>query len=305
MKFIIAGQQQRQIYCSLRPACDYPYKQIDLLTQPSFTREPFFTAFEPSAGRYALPEKFTFPFHYTPHPLCILAAGSLQAHLESQQVWKHNFGLFPGSAGGNIIGKMFGVLVVQTPELEIGYLSAFSGKLAGGNHHARFVPPVFDGLTQGSFLNSGMSALKVMNDEIRALETWLPQTSEAQIRLLKNRRKQHSNNLQQQLFDHYHFLNQAGQTKSLTEIFADASYKNPPAGAGECAAPKLLQYAFQRGMKPLAMAEFWWGQSPKSASWQHGRFYPSCREKCRPILAHMLEGMVLEKPSGSCFLPEK
>ncbi|RZJ17244.1 MAG: pseudouridylate synthase, partial [Acinetobacter sp.] len=68
-------------------------------------------------------------------------------------------------------------------------------------------------------------------------------------------------------------------------------YKNPPAGAGECAAPKLLQYAFQHHFKPLALTEFWWGQSPKSATWKHKHFYAPCKEKCGPILKHMLEGI--------------
>jgi tRNA pseudouridine32 synthase/23S rRNA pseudouridine746 synthase len=87
----------------------------------------------------------------------------------------------------------------------------------------------------------------------------------------------------------------------LREIFENALYKNPPAGAGECAAPKLLQYAFQHNMKPIAMAEFWWGLSPKSDFWKHGQYYPACQEKCRPILDHMLAGIETdEEPLSEC-----
>ncbi len=100
--------------------------------------------------------------------------------------------------------------------------------------------------------------------------------------------------LQEKIFDHYQFLNQDGEEKNLHQIFKEALNTKPPSGAGECAAPRLLQYAFQHKMKPIAMAEFWWGLSPKSDYWKHGQFYPACKEKCGPILAHMLKGMELE-----------
>ena len=112
--------------------------------------------------------------------------------------------------------------------------------------------------------------------------------------MLKERRKNRSNALQQQLFAQYQFLNQAGETRSLEDIFKHTAIKKPPAGAGECAAPKLLQYAFANNFQPVAMAEFWWGQSPKSEVRKHGNFYPACRGKCEPILGHMLAGMTLD-----------
>lgn len=214
----------------------------------------------------------------------------LQHYLRHQGEWQHNFGLAPEKEG-TIIGKMFGVLVVQTQQNETGYLAAFSGKLAGSNQHAKFVPPVFDGLTGNSFLNEGMAALALMSLEIEALEELASDDEQERISLLKTARKDHSRALQKEIFNRYHFLNRAGTEKSLTEIFQQASYKNPPVGAGECAAPKLLQYAFQHQMRPLAMAEFWWGLSPKSGSWEHGRFYPCCQHKCGPILDHMLAGI--------------
>ncbi len=225
-----------------------------------------------------------------PHPLCLLAAEKLQRYLQDQNEWNHNFGLEQDQSG-SVIGKMFGLLVVQTAQNEIGYLAAFSGKLAGENHHSKFVPPVFDSLDEKSFLNTGMKELSRINKEIRDLEEEKPNAYKEKIDALKTERKNNSALLQQRLFDEYYFLNSAGEEKSLNTLFKNAEYKNPPSGAGECAGPKLLQYAFQHQMKPLAMAEFWWGLSPKSATWKHGHFYACCKEKCEPILAHMLEGL--------------
>ncbi|PSL44696.1 tRNA pseudouridine32 synthase / 23S rRNA pseudouridine746 synthase [Chitinophaga niastensis] len=246
-----------------------------------------FCPFDESTEINALAAGLTFSLDDAPHPLCILAASKLQLHLESQQEWKHNFGLSSGTEGV-IIGKMFGVLIVRTKDGELGYLAAFSGKLAGGNHHAKFVPPIFDGLVAGGFVNAGMTKLTGINEEINSLESFNHEIHAEQIRLLKILRKTHSISLQNKIFEQYHFLNRAGESKSLIEIFENTVYKKPPAGAGECAAPKLLQYAFRHEMEPLALAEFWWGLSPKSAYWKHGHFYPPCREKCASILAHML-----------------
>lgn len=117
---------------------------------------------------------------------------------------------------------------------------------------------------------------------------------EAKIESLKKDRKEKSNALQQQLFEQYAFLNQYGQTKSLYDIFSETVFGKPPSAAGECATPKLLQYAFLNGYKPLAMAEFWWGASPKSEIRVHGQFYPACTGKCKPILAHMLQGIDID-----------
>ncbi len=114
------------------------------------------------------------------------------------------------------------------------------------------------------------------------------------IEALKKERKERSAALQQQLFEQYAFLNQYGQTKSLYAIFRETVFGVPPSAAGECATPKLLQYAFLQGYKPLAMAEFWWGASPKSEIRVHGQFYPACTGKCKPILKHMLEGIELD-----------
>src|SRR5690606_10077994 len=112
---------------------------------------------------------------------------------------------------------------------------------------------------------------------------------------LKELRKEKSAALQQRIFEQYTFLNINKEQKSLCQIFNEDLGIFPPAGAGECAAPKLLQYAFLNDLKPIAMAEFWWGQSPASEIRRHKNFYPACRGKCEPILNHMLVGMAVEE----------
>jgi tRNA pseudouridine32 synthase/23S rRNA pseudouridine746 synthase len=240
-----------------------------------------------------IPEKFVLMQYNTPHKLCLMAANQLQDYLLRQTDWVHNFGL-NNNINGNIIGKMFGVLVVKNLKNEIGFLAAFSGKLANTNSHPYFVPPVFDSLAENSFLNKGMIQLSALIDEINELETQQQIINLPQISALKIKRKEHSKKLQHLLFDNYIFTNQLGNSKNAHEVYKNALYKNPPAGGGECATPKLLQHAFNNKMKPLAVAEFWWGHSPKSKHWKHKQFYACCKEKCEPILSHMLMGIEFE-----------
>lgn len=246
-----------------------------------------FTAFDFPIEEISIPTHFHLMENGIPHPLCVLAAKQVQAYLKTQTDWHHNFGLDKNHQG-MIIGKMFGVLIAKNKKNEIGYLVAFSGKMAGTNHLSKFVPPVFDSLYENSFVNVGMVELTNIINEINKVEDEKREGYEKEIEKLKQKRKNHSTALQNKIFDHYHFLNQNGEEKSLREIFEKAGYKNPPVGAGECAGPKLLQYAFQNNMQPLAMAEFWWGQSPKSDTWKHKEYYACCKEKCEPILGHML-----------------
>lgn len=131
---------------------------------------------------------------------------------------------------------------------------------------------------------------KYIRDEIE--EKLLP--FEKKIKLIKKERVERSVALQDRLFESYQFLNILGETKSLIPIFQHTALKKPPSGAGECAAPKLLQYAFQSDLKPIAMAEFWWGAPPNTAIRTHGNFYPACQGKCEPILGHMLKGIELD-----------
>ena len=333
-----------------------------------------FQSFKINISGISLPEKFTFPFYYEPHELSIIAANELQAYLETQTDFEHNFG-FNENQEGLAIGKMFGVLVCQNQVGELGYLWAFSGKLAGENHHSYFVPTIFDMLQENGFFRKEEEVLNAINRQIEILEhsdelqnkniqlettkneaisdiqnqkdtikklkierdekrnsfenlssaeiellaTTLSEESKKEsillkkmtkywnfqlenvqnevnlllneINQLKDERKQKSGALQQKLFAEYSFLNQFGERKSIGEIFNN----NPPAGAGECAAPKLLHYAFEHKLKPIAIAEFWWGQSPKSEIRKHKQFYPACKSKCEPILlSHMLKGLEME-----------
>ena len=345
------------------------------LSEQGMNRISYFS--DEAINGIALPERFTFPFYYEPHPLTRIAAAELQHYLETLTDLDHNFGLSPDKEG-LVIGKMFGVLVVADAQGRLGYLSAFSGKLADSNDHPRFVPPVFDMLVENSFFLKEQEVISAVNTRLEALcqdedylrlkqelaelsaqaaaaiaalkqqqkqnkearrrqreiprdteeeyarveaelakqsiqdhfllkdlkKHWEQQLEEKEARLasyeanieaLKTERKERSGALQQQLFDQYVFLNKAGKTKSLHEIFSATVFGQPPSAAGECAAPKLLQYAFANSYNPLAFGEFWWGASPKSEIRKHKLFYPACAGKCKPILAHMLEGMPLEE----------
>jgi tRNA pseudouridine32 synthase/23S rRNA pseudouridine746 synthase len=326
-----------------------------------------FHSFQTNISTIPLPEKFTFPFYYEPHELSSIAAKELQNYLKTQTDFEHNFGLDEKQKGLEI-GKMFGVLVVQNQNGELGHLWAFSGKLAESNHHPKFVPTVYDMLDDNGYFKKEEVILNQYNAEIEALEQnhhylsaiqhleqtklqaekeistqkekiklgkklraekrktatpseieqfnkesqdegillkkmtqyWNYKLEDAKqnleqftnkINQLKEERKEKSAALQQQLFTEYAFLNKNKELKSLAEIFNG----NPPAGSGECAAPKLLHYAFQYNLKPIAMAEFWWGKSPKSEVRKHQQFYPACMGKCEPILKHMLNGIETDK----------
>ena len=319
--------------------------------------------FTTSISDIPLPDRFTYPFCYTPHPLCVMAAEEVQNYLSKQSDWQEELSQ----------GKMFGVLIVQTEDGSIGYLTAFSGILAGKNIHPYFVPPVYDLLQPQGFFKIEEENISAINRRIRRLEedkkyidlrSNLTQTTqsaqdalsiaktqlkeakdkrellrktgqlnakeeaeliresqfqkaeykrlerswkdkiaslqveagnwEKQIQELKTERKVRSAALQQQLFEQFRMLNYRGEVITLCDIFEQTVHKTPPAGAGECAAPKLLQQAYLHHWKPIAMAEFWWGNSPKNEVRHHGYYYPACKGKCEPILRHMLQGLEVE-----------
>ena len=319
--------------------------------------------FTTSISDIPLPERFTYPFCYTPHPLCVMAAEEVQNYLSKQSDWQEELSQ----------GKMFGVLIVQTEDGSIGYLTAFSGILAGKNIHPYFVPPVYDLLQPQGFFKIEEENISAINRRIHRLEenkkyidlrSNLTQTTqsaqdalsiakiqlkeakdkrellrktgqldakeeadliresqfqkaeykrlerswkdkiaslqveagnwEKQIQELKAERKVRSAALQQQLFEQFRILNYRGEAITLCDIFEQTVHKTPPAGAGECAAPKLLQQAYLHHWKPIAMAEFWWGNSPKNEVRHHGYYYPACKGKCEPILRHMLQGLEVE-----------
>lgn len=306
-----------------------------------------------------LPSQFTWPFHYTPHPICRLAAAEVEEYLRSRQDWAEEIAE----------GKMFGVLVVRDKEGEIGFVAAFSGNLAGSNLHAYFVPPVYDMLRPDDFFRREEAEISAINrkvehleqseeyavarqklsdakaeadSELSALKTTLAQRKaeratrrtngeqeatlilesqrdnadlqrlkrhhrtliaeaeaavesfRTEIEALHDERRHRSAELQKALFREFRMLNARGEVRDLCELFAPTSQPLPPAGAGECAAPKLLQYAYLNSLTPIAMAEFWQGASPRGEVRHHGQFYPSCNGKCKPILTFMMQGLDVE-----------
>lgn len=194
---------------------------------------------------------------------------------------------------------MLGVLVYSRVPLK--YICAYSGVINGledPDHY--FVAPIYDLQNPDDFYLQKDAEITAINHEINDLEkrteTGLQdviagKTIKDQVALLKQRRKALSINLQQEIFEHFSFSDTQGKYKNIVQIFAEAKRGLPPGGSGECAAPRLLQYAYQHQLQPLELAEFWCGASPKSVLRVHGQFYPSCIEKCSPILKYMTEGM--------------
>lgn len=221
-----------------------------------------------------LPERFTFPFCYEPHPLCVMAAKEVQCLIAEHKEWHEEISK----------GKMFGVLVVEH-ESQVGYLAAYSGQLMGCNDVEPFVPAVYDMLVPGGYYKTKEAEITDINNVLEGC------SDEEQMQLLKKRRRVLSEFLQDWLFRQFRMKNAMGEERDLTDIFRDTTPGYPPSGAGECCAPKLLQYAYNNGMKPLCMAEFWWGASPKGDIRHHLQYYPACSGKCKPILRHMLTGI--------------
>jgi tRNA pseudouridine32 synthase / 23S rRNA pseudouridine746 synthase len=145
---------------------------------------------------------------------------------------------------------------------------------------------------QGAAIQRQIKAIKIQiqNDLHQAQQA--VQELQDRIQQLKDQRKRQSNALQNQLFNQYQFWNIHGGRASLLPLFERTPLQRPPAGAGDCAAPKLFQYAFAQHYHPVALAEFWWGPSPALEIRKHNYFYPACRGKCEPILmGHMLKGL--------------
>lgn len=311
----------------------------------------------------APPDKFTWPFCYEPHPLCLEAAQLLQNRMENEEQWRDEIKK----------GKMFGVLVVRDNEGTLGYLAAYSGQLCGRNDLSGFVPAVYDLLQPNGYFKTHEAEITAINNQIKEIEhdncytelnkrlidlkdeadkginnykTLMAEAKkkrqkaredgchdcdaliresqfmkaelrrkkqayaavisdvkaqiaeyEKRIADLKQQRKHMSDTLQHWIFSQFVILNALGEQKNLNDIFSE--YHNatgtgsaiPPSGSGECCAPKLLQYAYIKGYKPLCMAEFWYGESPKAEVRHHLHFYPSCHSKCKPILEFMLKGL--------------
>ncbi len=327
-----------------------------------------------------LPAVFPTPFTNMPHPIAKLACEQLQEFLVSQSEWKHDFDSRDG-------GKMFGVLVVKDSNDNIGFLSAFSGMLAGQWQLSGFVPPIFNEVERGGFLPEGESEVAALSVNIQALSEsdeyseleqtllslqrrhqdeyrklkadhksnktlrqqkrvdieklfeidesvasmekqliklsfesqqdknerkvfnkyWNEQIAdarkkvgnyEAKIEKIKKERADKSRKLHRKVFSTYNLSNKLGEQEKISQFFED---NRPPGGAGDCAAPKLLHFANQHSLTPIALAEFWWGAPPSEGVRHHKHFYPACRGKCRPILPFMLKGLSVQAPPKHGF----
>jgi tRNA pseudouridine32 synthase/23S rRNA pseudouridine746 synthase len=329
-------------------------------------------SFKTDVSRLVQPLRFNFPFYYQPHELATSAATELQEYLASKSEWFATGGLQEA-------GKMMGVLVVENQDGKLGYLAAFSGKLAGETTQPYFVPPVYELERVDQFFKQETDKLDQLTKELKRLEedatnqtfiqkytriatetkqklqteklriqsrkkqrriylkeqrqlltvegfkifegqqrqfslndsfflkeyeVYVEQESsdlkeqfvqlQTKIESLRTQRREDSNWLQDWLFNEYNFLNAKGENRNVKEIFKTRIPATPPAATGDCAAPKLLQYAFTNGLKPVTMAEFWYGKSPKSKVRKHGNYYPACRSRCEPVLEFMLQGMDVE-----------
>ncbi|SEB41525.1 tRNA pseudouridine32 synthase / 23S rRNA pseudouridine746 synthase [Tenacibaculum sp. MAR_2009_124] len=314
-----------------------------------------FHSFQRNISAVELPKEIDYPHNYTPHKIAQIASEELQEYLQIQSDFIYNFGL--NSSEG--VGKMFGVLVVQNKRKELGYIAAFSGKLAEKTIYNYFVPPVFDTLDSGNFYITGEKRLNELTQQIEILssngyylelersynnqnklheqlleteqinikkrrklrkqqnaidnqknineEFYLKEyeiylndkiasikteyfKKQKEITTLKQKRTQLSFEIQQKLFQNYQFLNNNYDEANLLHLFKDST-QNIPAGAGDCCAPKLFQYAYINQLTPIALAEFWWGKPLTSAIRKHKQYYPACTGKCKPILKHMLQGL--------------
>lgn len=304
------------------------------------------------------PSRMNNPLNYTPHPLCVMAAEEVRRMVRENAVM---------SSETRKSGKMFGVLVVETPDGNTGYLAAYSGQIAGRSNWDGFVPAVFDYLQDGGYFKTCEAEITAINKQVRLMETSeerrrllthldetiakaaleeqayktlmheskarrdseraaggvtpereVEMTRESQfqkaelrrmrrrnadtiamareachrydtsISLLKQKRRTMSDRLQEWLFHHFVMLNKDGDSRSLTDIFRTSLSASPPAGAGECCEPRLLQYAFSHAMTPKCMAMFWIGASPEGEIRHEQTYYPACRSKCKPILEWML-----------------
>lgn len=248
-----------------------------------------FRHFQTKINPDIIPRELNNPFdEFTPE-ICKIAATELQQFLsDNQDNWAHHFGV-EKLKEGPIRGKMFGVLVVRNTIGELGYLSAFSGVLAQRDHHPNFVLTQFDFAAEDFFLDRKMTELTTIGNEISVLIDQGIDVNAKGILELKALRRAKSTALQNKIFDCYSFINKQKANKSLIDIFKDHQNTVPPGGAGECTAPKLLQYALEKNYTPLGIAEFWWGKQRKSDDRRHGQFYPACESKCRPILTYMLD----------------
>ncbi len=305
-----------------------------------------------------LPQRFTFPYYYTPDPLCEIAIKDLQQRMVESGMDE------------STQGNMYGVLLVQTAKGEVGYLTGYAGVESELDGCINAVPSVYDKqevkklalhakktieqiearlaehtdrlLTEVDLLEqvtqqskqeisaqqARMAEGKQRRKALRSqtLEGLSPEQVDAlgressqekqylkrlkveskkkmteqeqvvavyrvKVSTLESEVSDAKHSLQQQRFSLFRFQNQYGVEKGLDSLYNIELAEHIPNGLGECAIPKLLNAAFSWGLKPLAIAEFWWGTTPEREVRQHGNLYPVCQTKCFDILNHMLEGI--------------
>jgi tRNA pseudouridine32 synthase/23S rRNA pseudouridine746 synthase len=326
-----------------------------------------FTPFVPPPSEVELPRIFPSPLdELGPHPLARRAAEVLQRELRAA----------PDLLGPE--GKMVGVLVVQAPSGEIGWLRAFSGMIGGEWSRRGFVPPVFDMAARERLEPAGEAKLRRLTEAFDAVDGELRQLCsvqqdaagdrsralEALVQVHRRRRQERASlraacidaaqlhALDQQsradkaerrrldaahaeaeadearasrplrrrraaldrlrrltsrqsmraIFDTYSLPMAGGGERALRPLFAPGE---PPSGAGDCAAPKLLAFAHRHGLTPLALAEFWWGPPPATGGRREGAFYPACSRKCAPLLPVLLEDVAVAPRRSFEAVPAK
>lgn len=244
-----------------------------------------FVPFDPAPPTAEAPAVFPSPFGtQTVHPWARRAAAETQAWLRGRCELPRS--LFTGPVGG----KMIGVLVVREAGGKLGYLRAFAGTLGDAWVVDGFVPPAFDVARFESIWSEGGAEVTRLDAQVEALKRAQEPDSSAIAKAVEAQR-QHSRQVYAALHGTYRIQNARGGTRPLRELFAP---RLPPGGTGDCAGPKLLAHAYARGLRPLAMAEFWWGDPPRAGGRQEGTLYPACRGRCGVLLPFMLEGIPCE-----------
>ena len=236
--------------------------------------------FETDISAIEIPETLNNPFGSYIPDIARIAAEEFQLFIDSESAgWEKDDPLMQG--------KMFGVLVVEIYPGKYGYLATNSGSTPADKACLNFTPSVFDVSTDDFFISKGMQVLSEISSRI------LNSDNPTEIDSLRASRKLKSHALQKQLFENYQFINVLGKWENVVSIFEQSTKRKPPSAAGDCAAPKLLQHAFEIGLKPIALTEFWWGKPSKNMEREHKVFYPACKSKCRPILEYMLDDYTL------------
>ena len=226
------------------------------------------------------------PFCYTPRPAIVEAARSLAAHIDATPSLRALFAE----------GKMLGVLeVVDERDDEQASAPGATGTTRVCEHSTRVnrscsTRPAHGPLIENRQFLFGFSGLAggsaFVEGFVPPIFAWKPED-------IVGSSPEESRRLQEWLFDQYVVLNGRGERRSIRQIFADRGLV-PPGGTGDCAAPKLLQYALLHGLRPVSIGEFWYGASPAREVRRAGAFYPACTGKCGPLLGYMLQGLDVE-----------